>query len=237
MLNPTSGSIGVQQDVGLLIQGVSMYEEASGLENLKIFCQESHTSTEHIAYVLSLVNIDPHQARMKYKNCSQGYKQRLQIARSLLRCQGLILLDEPFSALDFESVRIVSEGIRKLTTEKNVTVVISSHRLKDIQGLIDVALFINEGKILAHMQADASEKYLSIICKEPQKLADNLRDTMPEVLSETFKTAVLLKSESSLDHNKILEALSLMQIEWTKIERYNPLELAYDKFINNASGI
>ena len=67
IVKPDSGSVEIYTTPGILIQGISMYEEASGLENLELFCNETNTSKDNIDYVLNLVGIDELQRKLKYK--------------------------------------------------------------------------------------------------------------------------------------------------------------------------
>ncbi|MEM6380898.1 MAG: ATP-binding cassette domain-containing protein [Bacteroidota bacterium] len=153
LLLPSDGSIENEKDVGIQLQGISMYDQASATENLQLYCLETNTTSKNIDYVLSLVGIDKDQAKVPLKECSQGYKQRLLIARSLLRCNGTVVLDEPFTSLDFGTIKRLKKGLELLVKEKPIKLIISSHQLREIEGFVDHGIFIEEGKIIKKIDA------------------------------------------------------------------------------------
>lgn len=80
---------------------------------------------------------------------SHGMLKRMGIAQAFLGDPDLILLDEPTSGLDPQNARQIRDLILALQQERNVTTVISSHNLSEIQELCDHVAILDEGRVLA----------------------------------------------------------------------------------------
>jgi ABC-type multidrug transport system ATPase subunit len=78
---------------------------------------------------------------------SRGMEQRLSIARSLLHDPQLILLDEPFSGLDYQSSRAFAHALRQLRDGRR-TLVIATHDMAVVEDLGDRVTIMNKGRIL-----------------------------------------------------------------------------------------
>ena len=78
---------------------------------------------------------------------SRGMEQRLSIARSLLHDPQLILLDEPFSGLDYQSSRAFAHALRQLRNGRR-TLIIATHDMAAVEDLGDRVTIMNRGRIL-----------------------------------------------------------------------------------------
>jgi ABC-2 type transport system ATP-binding protein len=77
-------------------------------------------------------------------------KQRLAIARSLINHPRLLIMDEPLSGLDPDSLRATKELIKQLTQSQDVTVLLSSHSLADVEELCSKVAILNRGRLVAY---------------------------------------------------------------------------------------
>lgn len=84
----------------------------------------------------------------KVKTFSHGMKQRLGIAQALLCDPQLIMLDEPTNGLDPQGMKEVRELIARLTTERGITVFLSSHLLNEVEQVATRMAIINKSKML-----------------------------------------------------------------------------------------
>lgn len=84
----------------------------------------------------------------KVNDLSGGEQQRVTIARCLLRKKSLLLLDEPFNALDPGLRKNLYEDIKKISCNNKITTLISSHLIDEMRNVTDNFLFINKGKII-----------------------------------------------------------------------------------------
>lgn len=76
-------------------------------------------------------------------------KKRLVIALSLLSDPKILLLDEVFAALDVLTIKMLQETIVDLQQENNITICICDHQARDLLACVDVAMILNDGKIVA----------------------------------------------------------------------------------------
>jgi len=102
------------------------------------------------------------------RSLSLGQRMRCEIAASLLHSPKILFLDEPTIGLDAVSKIAVREFIKKLNTELNTTVILTTHDMQDIEALTERILLIGKGKILLDgslselLKRSSSEKTLAI---------------------------------------------------------------------------
>ena len=103
--------------------------------------------------------------RSKVKAYSLGMRQRLGIAQALLKDPDVLVLDEPTNGLDPEGIYEVREYIRKIANEKNITVLISSHLLGELEKMCDRAMIIKKGEIIQFVDfhSDSREKQITYV--------------------------------------------------------------------------
>jgi ABC-2 type transport system ATP-binding protein len=99
---------------------------------------------DHLLDVFGLAG-DRHRKIAEY---SKGMRQKLALARALLHNPKILLLDEPTSAMDPESARLVRDSIAALRSDKR-TIVICTHNLGEAEELADQIAIIRRGKIIA----------------------------------------------------------------------------------------
>lgn len=135
--------------LGGIVEGPRFYPFLSGVENLRIFAAYSGGIDEaRIQELLYLVRLKERQDDA-VKRYSLGMKQRLGIAQALLAKPEFLLLDEPTNGLDPAGIREVRDLILKLHDEVGLTVFVSSHILKEIEGLCTRVGIIQDGRKVA----------------------------------------------------------------------------------------
>ena len=174
LLQPTHGSIklfnknfksnqnALLSNVGSLIEEPSYYANLTGYENLQIIQRLLKLPKENIDKVLKIVKLYDQKDKL-VKNYSLGMKQRLGIALAIVKFPKLLILDEPTNGLDPAGIQEIRELIKSLPQKYNMTVIISSHILSEIEQMATTVGIINKGKLLfegrlADLEED--EKYL-----------------------------------------------------------------------------
>src|SRR5262249_53980268 len=80
---------------------------------------------------------------------SSGEQTRVNLCKALLNDPELLLLDEPTASLDPDIADKVRKLLRKIQSEKKMTMIYTSHNMRDVQEVCDRVLFLHKGKIIA----------------------------------------------------------------------------------------
>lgn len=150
---------GVRARVGALIENAGCFPEASIYTNLKMQTINLGLKNpdQEIRRVLEIVRMGDY-AKLKFRKCSLGMKQRTGIALALLGNPALLILDEPINGLDADGMRIMREIILDITKNCGCTVLISSHILGELEKIATHYGIIRRGKMVQEMTAKEVEK-------------------------------------------------------------------------------
>jgi ABC-type multidrug transport system ATPase subunit len=136
--------------IGALIERPDFYENLSAFNNLMIFARLANLEDKKKRIEEVLKEVDLWDRReSKVKTYSQGMKQRLGIAQALLHEPELIILDEPSNGLDPKGQADMRKLIKRISSELQITVIISSHILSEIELIANRMLIINKGERIA----------------------------------------------------------------------------------------
>ncbi|HXA50048.1 MAG TPA: heme ABC exporter ATP-binding protein CcmA [Candidatus Acidoferrum sp.] len=139
-----------RRSVGFIGHGISVYDELSALENLTLFGKLYQLPDPRAAAMqwLERTGLD------KVKNAlvrefSRGMRQRLAVARAFLHDPRVLLLDEPFTALDDRAIAVLQTLLREALTAGK-TIVMSTHQLREALELATHVAMLNRGKVAFH---------------------------------------------------------------------------------------
>ena len=133
-------------NIGALIEKPDFYKNLSALDNLKILFKMSQLKNKNrISEVLNEVNLWD-KRNQKVGGYSQGMKQRLGIAQTLLHQPSLIILDEPSNGLDPQGQAAMRNLILRINKDMGITIIISSHILSEIEKIANRMVVINKGQ-------------------------------------------------------------------------------------------
>ena len=139
--------ISFPESVGLLLEYPSFVNSYTGLKNLKMIASlKGIISDEDIKQTLIKVGLDPNDMR-KFKSYSLGMKQKLGIACAIMENPEILILDEPFNALDEKSVLMVEKIIKEYKNDKRI-IIISCHEKEELEKLSDEIINISEGELI-----------------------------------------------------------------------------------------
>lgn len=140
----------VRSNVGVLTEQHGLYMRMSGEEYLdffgKVYGLDPRTRKARSTYLLEYFGL-AEVARRRSGEYSKGMKQKLALARALMHDPSVLLLDEPTSAMDPESARLVRDEIARLRSTQR-TIIICTHNLAEAEALSDSIAIIYRGKIL-----------------------------------------------------------------------------------------
>lgn len=140
------GKIDFPDNVGAMINKPGYIDMYTGFKNLKFLAGiKNKIDDAKIKSTMELVGLDANN-KTKVKHYSLGMKQKLGIAQAIMEDQDLIILDEPFNALDFKTNKDIKKLI-KLLQDKGNTILLTSHNHNDIEELCDEIYIILNGNI------------------------------------------------------------------------------------------
>jgi len=136
-----------RRSIGVLGHGIGVYEELSAFENLRLFAKlygiadPQKTAREWLERT-GLERVRDGLVR----EFSRGMRQRLAVARTFLHNPSLLLLDEPFTALDDRAIAVLQDLLKTARSEGR-TIIMSTHQLREALELATDVALINRGKL------------------------------------------------------------------------------------------
>ena len=175
MIEPTSGEITfdgknitqvkgkelrhMRTNIGMIFQHYNLVDRLSVFENVMhgtlgyknslqgIFSMYTESEKEEALDIITELGIQEHI----YKRCDElsgGQKQRVGIARALVQKPKIILCDEPIASLDPSSSRVIMNHLRKICSEKGITVIVNLHQVDVAKNYSDRIIGLNSGQVV-----------------------------------------------------------------------------------------
>src|SRR5690349_17939289 len=136
--------------MGFIGHGISVYDELSALENLVLYGKLYGLPNPRSAAVEWLERTGLERVRNGLvREFSRGMRQRLAVARAFLHNPAVLLLDEPFTALDDRAIAVLQRLLREALTEKK-TVIMSTHQLREALELASHVALLSRGQVAFH---------------------------------------------------------------------------------------
>ncbi|MCY9203913.1 ABC transporter ATP-binding protein [Bacillus atrophaeus] len=134
--------------VGAIVENPELYKFLSGYKNLQQYARMIKGITkEKIDEVVELVGLKE-RIHDKVKTYSLGMRQRLGLAQCLLHDPKVLILDEPTNGLDPAGIREIRDHLKKLTRERGMAVIVSSHLLSEMELMCDRIAILQKGKLI-----------------------------------------------------------------------------------------
>ncbi|MDE9751759.1 phenol-soluble modulin export ABC transporter ATP-binding protein PmtC [Staphylococcus delphini] len=201
------------EKIGYLIEYPKLYMDTTGLNNLKLFSRilGSKFDKEFAEEIVSSFGMNEY-INKKVKKYSLGMKQKLAIAVSLISKPQYLILDEPTNGMDPDGSIDVLKTIKSIAEENDMKVLISSHKLEDIELICDRAIFLRDGKFIRDIDMKKNDtKNFTIIQFKPHDYKMG-----KECLSTYFKIIESSEEKISIeqihDYSEILKPLSEINI-------------------------
>lgn len=178
--------------IGCLIENPAFFGSMTAYQNLRYYCfQKGITDLKQIDEALELVQLTDVKDK-KYRKFSLGMKQRLGIAFAVLDNPDLIILDEPVNGLDPIGISKLRDIFRKLSQERGITLIISSHILSELYAVANRFLFIDKGRVLK----EVTKQELDLECSRCIVLKTD----------DTKKAATILESKLNITDYKVIDS-------------------------------
>ncbi|QQE79923.1 ABC transporter ATP-binding protein [Alicyclobacillus sp. SO9] len=150
-----------KRGIGYLTQSVPLFPHLSVRDNIRFGMNPSRFSKEQAAEmeewyeeIVDRLELEPYLS-MRPKQLSGGLTQRAALARALVPRPHLMLLDEPFSALDWQSRNHMQEVVLDFQRRLQMTIILVTHQLEEAQKMAGIIGVIHDGQILQEDSPDA----------------------------------------------------------------------------------
>lgn len=144
--------------IGIMTDNISCCERLTCYENLELYCDIFGVNKRVILELMNCVGLGD-AANKKVQQLSKGMKQRLMFIRALINQPKLLILDEPTSDLDPNTVENIHRMIIELK-KRGTAILISTHNMQEAAELCDIVGIINDGCFIEHGKPDMiCEKY------------------------------------------------------------------------------
>ena len=139
-------------NLALVPQYGGLIHDLSMLDNLRLVAEihikEKELREQKINKLISQFEFEA-LLNVKAKHLSGGQKKKLVIAMALINDPKILLLDEPFAALDILTIRMLQEIIMNLQSTDEISVVVCDHQARDLLNCVDRAIILSNGNIIA----------------------------------------------------------------------------------------
>jgi ABC-2 type transport system ATP-binding protein len=153
----------IRERVALLPQEAGIYDRLTARENLVYYGglygipeEELNRRADKLLEIVGLDERQDHQV----KSFSGGMKRKVLVARALVIEPEIVFLDEPTTGVDTLGARVVRNLLKKLSSEEQRTIILTTHDLNEVSELCDRVGILNEGKLVAvGKPSELEEKY------------------------------------------------------------------------------
>jgi ABC-2 type transport system ATP-binding protein len=177
----------VRASVGVLTEQHGLYGRMPGDEYLDFFAQiygmDDVTRRQQVDHLLNQFGLDEARHR-RVAEYSKGMRQKLALARALIHNPLVLLLDEPTSAMDPESARLVRNSIAELRSAER-SIIMCTHNLAEAEELADQIAIIRRGRIIAQGTPSGLKQMLLGPGEYEIHLASTLNGQVDALISET----------------------------------------------------
>lgn len=202
LIEPDAGTISIDGDdvrsidpialrrrIGMVFQSAALFPHLSVAKNIGITPKLLGWSRKDIASrtdeLLDLVRLDRAQHRERFPHeLSGGQRQRVGVARALAAKPNIVLMDEPFGALDPLTRDALGEDFRALHTRLGLTTVLITHDITEALLLADRIAVMRSGKLLAQGTpaelTRSTEPYVAELLQTPRRQAQRLSALLPQ---------------------------------------------------------
>jgi osmoprotectant transport system ATP-binding protein len=181
----TADAIALRRRIGYVFQGIGLFPHMTVAENIgvtpRLLGWDAARIAARVAELLGLVRLDQAAHRDRFPHqLSGGERQRVGVARALAAGPRIMLLDEPFGALDPLTRDALGRDYRQLHDELGLATVMITHDVVEALLLADRIVVMSEGRMVAdgtpqQLMTDEGETYARDLMQTPRRQAERLR--------------------------------------------------------------
>lgn len=173
-LDPNLDGEEVRKQCGIVTESTNLYHEMTPWENLMFFSTlYGIDDNERAEELLRRFGMWSHKDEV-LGSFSTGMKKRVALAKALLHRPKILYLDEPTNGLDPEGIQMVLTYLKELNKEENVTIIICSHVLHQLDQFCDSYIFLNNGNMIEQGRKQEIEerhiKHISLVVQTGLKV-------------------------------------------------------------------
>lgn len=181
--------------IGCVIEQPALYPAMTARQNLiyynKLLGISDYTNVDRLLDLVGLKNAN----KKKTKNFSLGMKQRLSIAISLIGNPDFLILDEPINGLDPSGIIEIRELLLKLNSERDITILISSHILGELNKVTSKYGIIKDGNLIDEFESKDLEtrckRYISLKVNDTNKAAYIIKNNIKNAAYKVFSEGII----------------------------------------------
>ncbi|MBP2623595.1 ABC transporter ATP-binding protein [Streptococcus oricebi] len=210
----------VRKKIGCLVEEAAFFPNMTVEQNLHYYClQKGIPDRKKVDEMLELTKIAA-KRKSKGKDLSLGQKQRLGLAIALMGEPQILILDEPINGLDPSGIVEFRGLLQRLNREKNITILISSHILSELQQIATDYGFLSQGKLLEEISS--------------QDLHEKCSNHLEFTFSDLEGFLVLLEKYFPQENYHVLADQRLLIYEpKEEIETYSKLAAQHDIYVTS----
>lgn len=205
-LNGKDINYDITDQIGFLTEERSLFTKMTVVDQIVYYGSlknlDKKTILERLDYWLKVFNIEEYK-NLKIKELSKGNQQKIQFISAVINNPKLLILDEPFSALDPFNVSIMMDAIRDLS-KKGTIVIFSSHRMEHVEMFCEKLLILVKGESILQgslkgIKEDYQKKFIhingDINLKEIENLegVENIEKTPEEIIVKISNKDIIKK--------------------------------------------
>lgn len=221
ILGPKKNLVPGEDNMKLVAQNYDLMPYSTVADNVGKFISNINLDEkkERVQELLEVVGLEEYTDILP-KYLSGGQMQRVAIARALSVMPKLLLLDEPFSNLDFSRKIELRERLFKYVREKNISLLISTHEIQEVMPWLDQIIVLQEGRLIQNDNAEETYKnpynqYVAELFGEVNVFTEEEKHSLN--LSKNFCYPHEIKITDNGKEAEVLESRFAGSYYWNKI--------------------
>lgn len=231
-----------RKKIGCTVETPALYKDMTARQNLEVQrIQRGIPDKDCVDETLKLVGLSD-VGKKKVSNFSLGMRQRLALGIALLGDPELLILDEPVNGLDPTGIIELRNLLKKLSHDRQMTILISSHILSELHQLATYYGFLHKGELLKQISAnelnDACKRHILLKVDNLKKATTVIEDNLKIKNFTVFPNEVIKIYEQIDDIRKISKEISSNGIVIEEISiQGDDLETYFENLIGGVSNV